>query len=160
MEQQAELKQFRAMELECSKWEAKEDRQIRQLERRLFRLELDSQRRLTFQKKASGARSNKQIHVATGLASLPSWSDSSSFDSDKSKPPMKQLPAGPTHRDISTEDANAADKPVAKQHDQNSDSADKEATCSSTEQESGDVMQPQQFLQQLPPLPKFNGEQT
>ena len=33
MEQKAELKQFRAMELECSKWEARE--QMRQLERRL-----------------------------------------------------------------------------------------------------------------------------
>ena len=167
MEQEAELKQFRAMELERGKWEAREDRlveQMRQLERRLARLELDGQRKSIFEKKAKGhrGRSGKQIPVVSGLASLPSWSDASSFDSDKSQPPVKQLQPESTHKYVHTVDANAADNPMAKLHDH--DNADKEATCTSNEQENGGVMmQPslsQQFLQQLPPLSKFNGEQT
>ena len=75
---------------------------------------------------------------------------------------MKQLLPEPTHKYVHTVEANAADNPMAKQHDH--DNADKEATCTSNEQESGDVMMQtclsQQFLQQLPPLSKFNGEQT
>ena len=165
MEQEAELKQFRAMELERGKWEAREDRlveQMRQLERRLARLELDGQRKSTFEKKDHRNRGGKQIPVVSGLASLRSWSDASSFDSDKSQPPVKQLLPEPTHKYVHTVDANAADNPKAKQHDH--DNAGKEATCTSNEQENGGVMmQPslsRQFLQQLPPLSKFNGEQT
>ena len=47
MEHEAELKHFRAMELECSKWESREDRlveQMHRLEHHLARLEVDSQK--------------------------------------------------------------------------------------------------------------------
>ena len=72
MEQEAELKQFRAMEFERCKWEARENRlveQMRQLECRLARLETDSQRKSTFEKKGHGGHNGKQLPVMSGLAS-------------------------------------------------------------------------------------------
>ena len=76
---------------------------------------------------------------------------------------MKQLLLESTHKDVSIVDANDADNSVTKHHDLgNADKQDKEAT--GTEQESGGAVMPpslsQQFLQQLPPLSKFTGEQT
>ena len=88
MEQEAEQKQFRAVELQRTKWEAREERlveQMSQLERRLACLE--GQRTRPFEKKERRDPRDKQATVADELASLRSWSDTSSFDSDRGQSP-------------------------------------------------------------------------
>ena len=110
------------MELERCKWEVRDNRlveQMRQLECRLVRLETNSPRKSTFEKKGHGGNtcSGKQLPVVSGLASPPSWSDASSFDSNKSQPPLKQLLRESTHKDVSIVDVHDADNSVTKHHD-------------------------------------------
>lgn len=149
MEREAELKQFCAMEAERSKWETREDRlveQMRQLEYRLARLE--GQRK-------SGR--DRLTTVVRKVASLPSWSNASCLDSERSQSSlMPQLPEA-THKNACP--VYAADGTTAKSYNQ-SDSVVKGAT-STTGKSAGVLVQaqPQQFLQQLPPLSKFR-EQT